>query len=156
MNGIVSILIGVGLLAAGAYTLYRTYHARTQADESQGWASTLGSITESRLGVSTNEDRPDSYFPVVSYTYFAIGQPLTGRRISFGHTGENSAAEARETLKGYPVGKEVTVYYDPANPSDAVLERRGGSGITVWIVGVAFLVGGLYFVGVGLLRTMAG
>jgi hypothetical protein len=156
------LLVGIGIAlvfgGVGVYALYQADRARRLADESHGWASTLGTVVASRLGQSTNygQDGPTvSYYPVIKYEYTIGGQSFAGEKITFGPT-ETAArsAKAGQVLDAYPVDKQVTVYYDPNNPSDAVLERRAGGGATGWIVGIVFLVAGLCFgclvLGVGL------
>ena len=71
---------------------------------------------------------------------------FTGEKISFGLTEATArSARAEQTLQKYPVDKQVTVYYNPNNPSEAVLERRAGGGAAGWVVGIVFLVAGLCF-----------
>jgi hypothetical protein len=147
------LLVGFGIIlvfgGVGVYALYQANRGRKEADESQGWASTIGTIVESRLGQSTNYsgDAPTvSYSPVVEYTYSVLGQAYTGERITFGMTEASSrSARAKEVLNRYPAGEQVTVHYDPNNPSEAVLERRAGGGAAGWIIGIIFLVAGLCF-----------
>jgi hypothetical protein len=61
-------------------------------------------------------------FASVAYEFDVGGRNVTGRRVSIGEDLGNFRVE--ETLARYPVGKRVEVYYDPANPAQAVLERR--------------------------------
>jgi uncharacterized protein DUF3592 len=151
MAAIGMILCGLGILVlfsgVGIYALYQVYRGRKQADESASWQSTHGTVTGSSLGQSTNysDSGPTvSYFPIVRYSYSVVGQPYTGERIAFG-LGESSSrsAKAQKMLDGYPVGRPVTVYYDPANPAQAVLERRAGGGIGGLLIGIVFLTAGL-------------
>ena len=153
MIGIVMLLVGFGIVlvfgGVGVYALYQTNRGRRLADESRGWASTFGTIVESRLGQSTNfgQDGPTvSYYPIIKYEYSIGGQPFTGEKITFGLTETTArSAKAEQVLDTYPVDKQVTVYYDPNNPSDTVLERRAGGGAAGWVVGIVFLVAGLCF-----------
>jgi hypothetical protein len=53
---------------------------------------------------------------------------------------------AQSIVDRYPDGATVTVYYNPADPSDAVLERGNTPGIGVlYIIGGIFAVAGLLF-----------
>src|SRR5512144_1174356 len=130
------LLVGIGIAlvfgGVGVYALFQTNQARKQADESHGWASTPGTVLEARLGQSTNygQDGPTvSYYPVIKYEYSVGGQLFSGEKITFGLTEAASrSAKAEQVLDKYPVDRQVTVYYDPNNPSDAVLERRAGGG----------------------------
>ncbi len=57
---------------------------------------------------------------VVEYEFEAGGKARTGSRISIGET---MGEEVQAAMKRYPVGAKVTVYYDPADPENCVLER---------------------------------
>lgn len=61
-------------------------------------------------------------FASVAYEFDADGRKVTGTRVSIGEDLGNFGVQ--ETLARYPVGKRVEVYYDPANPAQAVLERQ--------------------------------
>ncbi len=61
-------------------------------------------------------------FAKIIYEYSVNGQRLRSDRIDLG--GENPGNfQVAETLARYPVGRTVTVYYNPRKPSEAVLER---------------------------------
>jgi hypothetical protein len=82
--------------------------------------------------------------PTVEYEFAVAGTTYRGARISIGD--DSGGANTEATLARYPVGATVTVYYDPADPTDCVLERdipRGvGSGCALFAaVGTAVVVG---------------
>ena len=57
-----------------------------------------------------------------------------------------TAARAQGIVDRYADGATVTVDYNPADPSDAVLERGGTSGIEVlYLIGGVFAAAGLLF-----------
>lgn len=64
---------------------------------------------------------------------------LRGRRISV--AGAVPDQDIERTLERYPVGSEVTVYYNPGNPSQAVLERHLPEGIGKALVTLTAFVG---------------
>jgi len=84
------------------------------------WSSTMGTVTYSTIESRFNGDSTADY-PVVHYTYQVMGQTLQGKKIMPGP--ETGGAGAKKVVARFPVGAQVTVYYDPNNPSDAVLER---------------------------------
>jgi hypothetical protein len=52
------------------------------------------------------------------------GQSFTGKQVAFGAVrGYNVPAQAQEQANRYPVNTAVWVFYNPQNPSEAVLER---------------------------------
>jgi Protein of unknown function (DUF3592) len=60
-------------------------------------------------------------FAGVTYEFEVQGKKRKGSRVSIGEDLGNF--EVAETLMRYPAGKNVTVYYNPENPDQAVLER---------------------------------
>jgi uncharacterized protein DUF3592 len=145
--GCVGIII-LAFVGGGAYLIYRTRQSQNQADASQGWSSVTGQVVESDVSHRTTTDADgamnDSYAPRVRYTYRVNDADYAGDKIVFGFmTSYNVDAKAREVLTKYPVGQQVTVYYDPANPENAVLERKAGSTMAGMIIGVALIIIGL-------------
>ena len=48
-------------------------------------------------------------------------------------------------VKAYPVGREVSVYYDPLNPREAVRERRPETwDVHLFLIGAGLAVGSGY------------
>lgn len=144
-GGLVFVLVFAGI---GAFLLYRSLQTRKRAEASQNWPSTLGQVVESRVTHSTSIDSEggssDTYSPVVEYTYQVGGQEYRGKDIAFGFKqGYGSPGKAEAVTARYPEGGSVTVYYDPANPKQAVLERKvGGFGVGL-AIGIIFLLIGL-------------
>jgi Protein of unknown function (DUF3592) len=48
---------------------------------------------------------------------------ISARRVMGDTPSYNSVAAAVAVIEKYPMGKSVTVFYNPANPKDAVLEE---------------------------------
>ncbi len=142
------VCVGLFVLAfggGGVFLIYRTRKNKQQADASQGWPATPGQILEADVqhNVSTDSegDRRDSYTPRVRYSYRVNNADYTGDKIAFGFvSGYGSDSKARAALTRYPVGGQVSVYYDPANPGKAVLERKAGGSTAGMIIGIVFLV----------------
>ncbi len=126
----------------------------------ESWPSTTARIlsSEVREDVETSRDSggmrrtKTTYRPALRYEYAIDGRTYQGYRIKADDYG-GSASRAYNAVNRYPVGAEVTVYYDPADPGQAVLEQ-GADGTAVYLfggVGVLFSViglGALAFVGV--------
>lgn len=138
-------LLFVGL---GIFFIYRGVQDRKKSEASQGWPGTMGQVTvsEIRRDVDTDSEGYSSatYTPEVEYTYEVSGQVFTGKKISFGFkTGYGNRSKAEARLANYPEGSQVTVYYDPANPGDAVVERKPSGTSTMMVVGIIFAVIGV-------------
>ncbi len=106
-------------LLVNGILLLNIFSARRKASAMQTWPSAPGSIVESELRSRRRGSRR-IYYPHIVYQYNVMGQTYTGKRISPGP--ESGSSQARELVTKYPPGAPVKVYYDPQNPSDAVLE----------------------------------
>lgn len=83
-------------------------------------ASRRGNVSSApgRLRGSTSKTR---YGLRVSYAYTVNGKELVSDRISIAGFGDPSFRHESEAAGVYPQGSPVTVYYDPADPSQSAL-----------------------------------
>lgn len=139
---------GIFILAfagAGVFLLIKSFKDRKKAEASQGWPTTQGQIIEARIAESTSTDSDGdtstSYSPAVKFTYRVAQQEYTGNKITFGFIqGHGNYKKAQAVLAHYPLGAQVNVYYDPANPADAVLERKAGGSTISLVLGIIFIL----------------
>jgi len=114
------------------------------------WRRAEGRVVRSLVAHSAETDgegTTDLYRAEVHYRYEAAGALRSGCVVSATDRGSPSRARAERSCAGYPEGKRVTVFYDPANPDRAVLERGAGSGpLALFAWGGLCLIGGLYIV----------
>lgn len=104
--------------------------------DSKSWRTAGGVIEAQHIDSSKGEDR---YYdtPFVTYLYVVEGHAYRGGSTYLHDDGWSgfatfkSRAVAKDSLKDYPVGKRVTVFYDPDNPNDAVLDRDTRKGVVL-------------------------
>ncbi len=132
--------------AAGLLLWRQAWQSWRQAHASRTWPSTQGIIEEAWITISRSSRGPESpfedkfFYPHLRYRYQVGGQTYQGERIAAGSpTGLSSRAEAEAVLAPYPVGRRVTVYYNPRNPAEAVLEPGRAESLGM------LLLGGLLF-----------
>jgi hypothetical protein len=126
---------GVGLVVAAAVGVwvYRAYFRPAQAARraAQAWPSASGVVLSAQVETrsawdSTSGADSTSFHPAITYEYEVNGQRYRGDRLrasdSFYSMGMLPGS-AQAVVNRYPVGAPVTVYYNPANPQEAVLER---------------------------------
>lgn len=112
------------------------------------WERTQGNIAVSE--VDRGCMRQASYVPKLTYRYSAAGQIFSGHKITatnnFCYPSKKAAQEF--LLKHYPLDARVTVFFNPASPSDAVLRAGDYSRFSyfviaaLWITAILFGVGG--------------
>lgn len=121
-----------------------------QAQASLNWQSVAGVIVSSDLEVRSDEQGSTLYGANIRYTYSLNGQEYTGNRVFFGEVNTSDRQPIFDLLLKYPKDTAVTVYYDPNDRTQAVLEP-GIHGAT-WFLPA--LGGG--FSGLGLIFILAG
>ncbi len=133
------VLIAMGL----AYVAWRSGR---KAKFSRNWTTTMGRIVAADIQPRTSRNSRGSettaYYPQVNYEYTVTSQRYLGNRFNFGmETGYGWVGAAEKIVAKYPVGGMVEVYYNPDDPSQAVLERTGGTSSKIlWIVAAGILV----------------
>jgi hypothetical protein len=142
--------LGFVFLSAGLALGY--YGARTLvfAFSSSRWPGTEGLVTKSELAEYAGTRSSRSYRADIAYTYTVNGTRHTGGRVRLGSTRTSHASDAEAIQDKYPVGKSVTVYYDPAKPGEAMLEPGLVRG--VWLLpglGLLFLLSGVFILSRG-------
>jgi hypothetical protein len=139
------LLVGIGslvLLLAAVFLFVIGWINRRRVQASQAWPMVLGRVTDSRV-VSALVEGGTTYEAHVRYAYDVDGRAFENGRLAFGDTGtDGSQAAAQRLAARYPTGAIVHVYHNPANPQDAVLERRSGNSAILFVAGVVFAVVG--------------
>ncbi|MGE5223389.1 MAG: DUF3592 domain-containing protein [Omnitrophica WOR_2 bacterium] len=135
-------------LAAGLTMLGWSLPGFIQAKSSQSWPSIPARITFSEI----EEDRSIGldalilYRPDIHYTYEVGGQIYTSRQLSVIDVSTPDKTTARDTVGNYPVGKPAYAYYNPKNPTQAVLVPGLSPGVWVPLeIGGSFTAVGLVF-----------
>lgn len=93
----------------------------------KSWLKTTGVVLNSGVEVRQSRNskgqKTRSYIPKVSYQYQVKDQTYNSERLGFG-SGSFGESKANKKIALYPLGVQVTVHYDPADPSKAVLETK--------------------------------
>ncbi len=112
-----------------------------------GWPRAPGTITTSHVEKVQNSIKDNRGFyrtitvpaPILKYTYTANGRELEGTQVS-----RYDMAFTPEPLSRYPLGKAVSVYYDPDAPTTAYLEApRSPAAKLFAIIGYVFVLLGI-------------
>jgi len=97
------------------YGVWRTFDAKNR------YLPTQGVVTSSEVESSSSSDGT-TYTAKIEYEFVLGDTTHTGDRHSFFTFGTSSHEHAHDIVKRYPVGREITVYYDPGDVSESVLE----------------------------------
>ncbi|WP_246679958.1 DUF3592 domain-containing protein [Mesorhizobium sp. B1-1-9] len=126
------------------------------------WLPTPGKIISSRVearevrssgaGSDSSDTTEMRNFPAITFEYKVGGKKFQSSRYSVQENLGNF--EVTETLAQFPRGADVTVFYNPADPSEAVIERtmpdgafkfmfQLSAGLVIGALVLVFSVGGL-------------
>jgi hypothetical protein len=130
----------VGLFVAIALGLaYLAYRSSVLARRSQSWPTVEGRLMTSHVtthGLAF-------YKLTVTYHYTVDGSSYCSSRIAFGSDLLFGLSAAQHAVESCPVGGAVTVYYNPRNPRQAVLEPGRANNGPYLFEGLACLTGGV-------------
>jgi len=113
-----------------------------QSQASAAWPSVSGTVLSAELVENGYSRRGKKYKAVVRYSYAVNDAPYNGERIAF--DGYGSSFTPNQVVEKYAAGTTHPVYYDPANPSEAVLEKGvTASNYILPIVAAVAALGGL-------------
>lgn len=120
-------LAGIALFFFSIFLFVKVTRERQKARASLNWPSVEGKITAQWVNRSEVHDEDGvhiDYTPKVVFEYTAEGLSFQGQRIAFGSERSfNSRKKAEAFLDAYPKDGAIMVYYNPEDPSDAVLSQ---------------------------------
>jgi len=125
--------VGIGLSIWGGIVI-------RNASVSEGWPQTQGEIVSSYVDSSADSDGT-TYSADIKFMYVVNDRWLTGDVVNFGEYGSSNMRHADEIVNRYPIGKIVSVYYNPEQPETAVLEPGlTWSSYFILFMGIIFLI----------------
>lgn len=130
------VLLLLGLLLVGLAAWIRTMNARAA-----GWPQARGVIVRSEHERAVDSDNDAVH---IEFEYTVGGRTHRAARVSY--AGVPAQRVDKEALVArYPVGREVTVHYDPATPGRATLEcTPSRNWIGLGLMGLGLLALGLF------------
>ncbi len=129
---------GLIFLGLSAYCIISSWTVLTAAAGQDTWPETRGIVTLSRVDVPIGGTSQKSTRYLFSYKYWVMGKEYQSDRYSFASIG----GERSTAVKRYKEGDQVRVFYNPQDPSYAVLVKES-PGLFVYlflILGVGFLL----------------
>ncbi len=151
MDSLVGPIIGlvcIGLFAViftvvGIVLILRSRQDKAKMQQSLNWPSVDGTVIESRVMTTSDEEGSNLYRPYIKYEYEAGGIKQTNDKFSVGMVYSTSnMKKSQETVNRYPVGRNVKVYVNPANPAESTLEQKGSTTATL-VIGIVLVVLGV-------------
>lgn len=149
------VIFGLPFFVVGCYFLNTTAHSLYDVMRMATWSQTQGELTSANLSSSTSS-KTTTYRATAQYRYRVDDVEYTGNRVAI-HNGGDNVGQFQQQLGNqlglmYRNREPVTVYYNPGDPVDAVLNRDirwemigfksifiivfGGAGLGLIIVGL--------------------
>lgn len=125
-------IIGFVLVILNVIFLGIIFFMRRKMAAVSQWPSTMGTVNASYLERRSSSEGGSTDYPVVQYSYQVGGQMHQGTKLAPGP--EVGGTGAGKVVARYPEGAQVMVFYNPNNPSDAVLERKAPAQWVMWLI----------------------
>jgi len=138
------LIVGFLALVFGVCVVWQMNDLRSKAQAAPSWPQVIGSITTSELDYEKDAK--------IRYRYVVDGREFDSHRLFFGVVSngdivfENGSMLSDAGLVArFPAGSQVKVFYDPAQPSRAILlpDARHGTGPMKAVFGYGFIAFGL-------------
>lgn len=145
-------LLGLLLLAGGIGLLVWGVLRYLDAAASSDWPTVPGKVFSSEVKVSRTKSKnkiKTTFGANIRYQFQVNNQDFEGTQVSFGDYSTNDRSHAEAIVKRYAVGSVVTVYYNPDEPGNCVLES--GTNLVVYVFPV---IGGVFAI-IGLVLIFA-
>lgn len=151
------IVFGAGTLLLGVAYIITTIVTRVRHQGTANWPKVTGTIKKAFVYQhvrSTSSGTTTTFTPVVAYAYAVDGQEYRAQKrnvLPYDQVSLTSGDEAKIICGRYPSESEVPVYYNPINPSQAVLEKpKAIAHMAVLLYGVVCMLlgGGMIALGI--------
>jgi Protein of unknown function (DUF3592) len=105
--------------------LYFTFVVAPKALNANDWPSTQGEVTQSELierkRLNKNSDIVTVYSAKIQYQYVVNDKTYSGTQLRWADRNQNRIE--LQMVKEYPTAAITTVFYNPQNPEEAVLQK---------------------------------
>ncbi len=141
--------LGAGSILLGLSFIIVTILIRRSSQGIANWPDTTGTVIKSEIyrhERRTQTATTVTYTPTVAYTYTVEGRTYTADKRNtepYYMASFKDEEEAQDVLKVYAPGSAVKVYYNPAAPEQAVLEKPRATlhNTVIWYGIVIMLIG---------------
>lgn len=128
------LFVGIALCVA-AWAFYQVRRARSQF----AWNRETATVKSATLEIGKG------FYANIEYEYLREGRRILSNQLQTLEVSLPWPTSAQQMIEKYPVGSEITVYVDPKDPSNAVIEPGGDPKylpLFLTIAGFTLFVGG--------------
>jgi hypothetical protein len=133
------------LFALGLFLFWWGWRTRKKVQASMAWPYAPGRVIASTVRQNVTQGDAHhadtySYSPFVQYEYAVNQQTYQSFQIAFQEKTYSRLKKAQEALQAYQPGQPVWVFFDPADPRNAVLDRSARGNNVTLALGVVLLL----------------
>ncbi|MDQ3001784.1 MAG: DUF3592 domain-containing protein [Fibrobacterota bacterium] len=144
---ILAFLSGLLIAFLGFKSTWQDFTHINKLSHLERFLETPGKLLQVKVRIDSTGSA-DDYYPDVLYEYFVDGKSIWGWRLSYEEV-PKSKAYWEERLAQYATEAPVKVYYNAAQPKDAIIEKKHEGLFRIWLkmgLGAGFLLVGLVLV----------
>ncbi|MDD3276826.1 MAG: DUF3592 domain-containing protein, partial [Kiritimatiellales bacterium] len=120
-----------------------------KANDAKTWNSVPATVISSKVKSHSGDDST-TYSVYIAYRYEVDGTEFIGDQYSFVSGSSSGYSGKADIVRQYPKGRKFTVFVNPINPGESVIQRElsnskylGLIPVVFTIIGIAILIGGL-------------
>lgn len=87
----------------------------------------------------------NNYIPEIFYKYEVEGNPYRGNKYRTMGYSDKNRRKIEKLVAEYPPGMKIEIYYNPANPKEAAIEKAPPPSYFVLVLGCVFIISGILF-----------
>ena len=121
---------------------FLTIRPLINCQKAKSWEAVQATVLASEVKSHRDSDGDTTYSVYIRYKYLHNGHTYTGDRYSF-MGGSSSGYESKaEKVRQNPPGKEITIYVDPADPAESIIDRSMKWILIIGLFPIIFIVVG--------------
>ena len=117
---VIIVFFGI-FLSSGIVSLYIALEGANYGYQSKNWANTQGVIDESHITTRTRKKGGKKYALIINYHFNVDGMTYSNDRAQYLDNMFYPRSKKEEIISRYRPGQRALIYYNSANPDQAVL-----------------------------------
>jgi hypothetical protein len=144
------LIVGMFMLITIGGLIAQVWPGQWQLFAARAWSATTGWVVAANVrqklvrvrGAGLSYRMATSFSAQIVYRYEVHGVTYENDRVAFGQVvGASGTGWAEKQVDRYPVGSQITVYYDPNDPANSVLKRGFSWSVAIlWMVIIVLLL----------------
>jgi hypothetical protein len=131
--------IALGFVTVGILQFAWSTYSWYEALQTTRWPTTTGTISFAKV-VEVSGGGGTGYVPTVTYTYEVRGVSYLGKKIHV-LDGSDMPSRAQQTIREFGTNSTVQVFFDPDDPSNALLKPGLYLDLFLWLALSLFAIG---------------